>query len=230
MGVEYRHFLIPDNPSFVPSKGVIKKIDDLLQKWSLKAGDPKVYNLSKDSTALVNAPLDDLDFGQGLAVKYPLVEGAFITNIMGGSFYYYDDADINDERYIQELTFVVGLDYRIHPSNEELYLEVKRPPHESNVLIKPYWDHDKILHTHAEAYHSTLSTSPPEVDIDVTNRNRIIGQQNFLGYWRTALIIDCGKDLPKLSDEEFYKIPNRDFINDVENALGCNVIEIGEVY
>jgi hypothetical protein len=31
MGVEYRHYLIPENPSFVPSSGVIKRIDAALK-------------------------------------------------------------------------------------------------------------------------------------------------------------------------------------------------------
>ena len=55
------------------------------------------------------------------------------------------------------------------------------------------------------------------------------GGQNFKGYWRTALIIDCGKDLPKLF-EDLYKIENKEFISDIENALGSTIIEIGEVY
>jgi hypothetical protein len=35
--------------------------------------------------------------------------------------------------------------------------------------------------------------------------------------------------MPKLGDE-LYKIPNRDFVREVEQAMGCEVIEIGEVY
>jgi len=35
--------------------------------------------------------------------------------------------------------------------------------------------------------------------------------------------------LPKLGDE-MYTIPNKEFINDVENALGDKIIEVGEVY
>jgi len=51
---------------------------------------------------------------------------------------------------------------------------------------------------------------------------------HFRGYWRTALVIDCGKDLPEDPDEDF-KIPNKAFISDVEAALGCKVIEIGAI-
>jgi hypothetical protein len=51
----------------------------------------------------------------------------------------------------------------------------------------------------------------------------------FMGYWRTALIIDCGKDLPQVSDEDGFKIPNKAFISDVEEAWGCKVIEVGSI-
>lgn len=34
MVVEYKHFLIPANPSFVPAKDVIIKIDEVLSKWN----------------------------------------------------------------------------------------------------------------------------------------------------------------------------------------------------
>jgi hypothetical protein len=226
MGVEYRHFLIPANPSFIPSKGVIKRIDDLLEKWNLKAGHPKIYNLSKGSDAMIDASLDALDIGQGMGIVYPFIEGSIIGKIMGSS--YYDDIS-DEERYFQSLTLVTGLDYRIHPGGNDLYLAVKKAPVESNVSIKPYWEHDEIIFTHGEAYHSTVTTTPPVVTITATDQNRLIGEQPFKGYWRTAFIFDCGKDLPKLGDE-LFKIPNMDFVKDVEQALGCEVVEIGEVY
>jgi hypothetical protein len=30
-------------------------------------------------------------------------------------------------------------------------------------------------------------------------------------------------------DEGGFKIPNKDFISDVEEALGCKVIQVGEI-
>jgi hypothetical protein len=229
MGVEYKHFLIPTNPSFVPAKDVIKKMDAVLSKWNLKTTNPKVYNLANGNNSIVTEPLDILDFGQGLAIEYAGIEGETASKIMGES--YYKDEVSNDDRYIERLTFIVGLDFKIHPSSEELTMTVKKPPLENSVPIEPYCEYDEFLHygLHSESYNCSISTTPPEVDIWVADKNRIIGGQTFTGYWRTALIIDCGKDLPKLF-EDLYKIENKEFISDIENALGSTVIEIGEVY
>ena len=229
MGVEYKHFLIPTNPSFVPAKDVIKKVDEVLSKWYLKIGTPKIYNLSNGENTIVTESLDSLDFGQGLAIEYAGVEGSTASKIMGDS--YYQDEISDENRYIERFNFIVGLDYKIHPSSEELTVTVKKPPFEGSLPIEPYCEYDEFLHyaLHAESYNCSLSSTPPEVDIWVADKKRIIGGQSFSGYWRTAFIIDCGKDLPKLGDD-LYKIANREFINDFENALGSKIIEIGEVY
>ena len=227
MGVEYKHFLIPADPNFVPERDVIAKIDALLEKWNLKTGIPKVLNLTNGMNTTVLESLDSLDFGQGMAIEYPGVEGDLVMEILGES---YDD--IADElRYIERFTFIVGLDYRIHPSSEELSMTVVKPPYENSLPITPYCESDEVLHygLHAEAYNCSLSATAPEVDIWVADKDRIIGSQNFLGYWRTTFIIDCGKDLPKIGEESFI-IENKEFLNDFEKALGSSIIEIGEIY
>ncbi len=229
MGVEYKHFLIPANPTFVPPQDAIKRVDEVLVRWNLKTGNPKVYDLTNGENTTVTISLDALDIGQGLAIEYPGIEGSQAANIMGGSYYQNEVSD--EDRYIERLTFIIGLDYKIHPSSEELTLTVKKPPLEGSTPIAPYCDYDEFLHygLHAESYNCSLSSTPPEVEIWVADEKRIIGGQSFAGYWRTALVIDCGKDLPKLSDD-LYTLVSREFINDFEHALGSKVVEIGEVY
>jgi hypothetical protein len=228
MGVEYRHYLIPETPSFVPSSGVIKRIDALLEKWKLKGGDPVIYNLTQEGLSVVKAPVRSLIFGQVLGVRYlpPEDVGPVVANILGPSWRLINVPD--SDRYLYSLTFVAGLDYRIHPSGETWNISLKKPPYEGATKLEPYWEYDNKLYTHAEAFHSTLSTTPPEVEVESNYRDQVMVPK-FLGYWRTALVIDCGKDLPEVPDEGGFKIPNKDFIRDVEEALGCKVIEIGEI-
>src|SRR5690606_3953262 len=99
------------------------------------------------------------------------------------------------------------------------------------IPVEPYSKYDEFLHygLYAEAYNCSLSATAPMVEVWFADKKRIIGEQIFSGYWRTAFVIDCGKDLPKLSDN-FYKIANPEFINDFETALGSKIVEIGEVY
>jgi len=181
MGVEYKHFLISNNPSFVPTKDVIKKIDDVLRKWNLKTGIPKVYDLTNGANTIVLDPLDSLVFGQGLAVEYPGVEGIAASKIMGKSYYYDETSD--EDRYIERMTFIVGLDFRIHPSSEELTVTVKTPPSEANIPINPYCEYDQFLHygLHSEAYNSSDSTIPPQVDIWVADQKRILWGTELFG-------------------------------------------------
>lgn len=137
MGVEYRHYLIPENPSFVPTSGVIKRMDAVLEKWKLKAGPPEIYNLNAQSHSVVEAPLHALIFGQGFGIKYPyLSEGNALTKVMGLNY--------NEEplRYIYNMVFVVGLDFRIHSGDQSWDIKIIKPPYEGATPLETYWELD----------------------------------------------------------------------------------------
>src|ERR1044072_457588 len=149
MGVEYRHYLIPDNPSFAPTSGVIKRMDAVLEKWKLKAGAPEIYNLNAQSQLLVAAPLHALIFGQGFGIKYPyLKDGNALTKVMG------PDHFGDNLRYFYNLVFVVGLDYRLHSGDQSWEIKVIKPPYEGATQLETYLHYDELF-THMEAYHST---------------------------------------------------------------------------
>ena len=228
MGVEYKHFIIPTDPTFVPKNDAIIKIDNLLEKWNLKTGTPKVYNLTNGENALVEQPINSIEFENGIAIEYPEIIGKIVKEIIGSSYYKEEISD--DDRYIQNINFIVGSDYRIHPSNDELDVFLLKPPHDESGPIEPYCEYDDLLYgLHAEAYNCSNSCIAPKVDVSSRFKNRVIGEQPFQGFWRTALIIDCGKDLPNLG-ENLFKLANNQFISDIEEALGTSVIQIGEVY
>ena len=228
MGVEYKHFLIPADPTYVPQNEIFIKIDALLSKWNLKSDNPVVYNLTDGKNGIIYQELEAIQIGHGIAVEYPEVEGKQVSELAGPG--YYKNAS-DDERYIQNITLIAGTDYRIHAGNEEVYIEIKKPPYENAKPVKPYCDFDEVLHygLHAEAYSCSVNSIPPEVSVSVNDKNRIIGDQNFLGYWRAALVLDFGKDLPALGDK-LYKLGNSNFLNELELAFGTSLIQIGEVY
>jgi hypothetical protein len=230
MGVEYKHFIIPSNPSFVPEKNIIKKIDEVLIKWNLKTAVPKIYNLTNGINTEILEPLENIEFGQGICIEYPGIDGNIVRNIFGVSCY--GDEVSDENRYIHNFNFIVGLDFRIHPDSQELNMTVTTPPTDGVNFLEPYCEYDEFLHygLHSQCYKSTLDTNPPQVEIWAADEKRLIGGQNFLGYWRTAFIIDFGKDLPYLSNNEIYLTENKDFMKDLEDAFGISLIEIGEVY
>lgn len=220
MGVEYRHYLIPEKASFVPTSGVIKRMDAVLDKWKLKSGTPEIYNLTANNQSVVEAPLHTLIFGQGFGIQYPWIED---PSVIAPCHY---RGDPNNDGHISSLIFVVGLDYRIHSSDDYFKVSVLKPPYEGDTPLKPYWEQDPLLFTHEEAYHSTIATTAPEVEAIPYFFNRVV-EPNFKGYWRTALVFDFGRSIPEMPEEGRYKIPNNEFIKDVEEALGCQVIETG---
>jgi hypothetical protein len=228
MGVEYKHFLIPSDPGFIPQNEIFVKFDALLSKWNLKADNPVVYNLTEGKNEQIVQVLNTIEIGHGIAVKYPGVEGKQVSEIVGPG--YYGEDTLDEERYFQEITLITGTDYRIHPSNEELYIAIKKPPVENGKQVTPYCDNDELFFgLHAEAYSCSLNAIPPEVRMPVDVHNSTIGGPNFFGYWRTALAFDFGKDLPALFDKS-YKLKNSNFLKELEQAIGISLIEIGEVY
>ena len=128
MGVEYKHFIIPADPTFVPSKDVIIKIDNLLQKWKLKTNEPQIYDLTNGENVLIELPLNTIEFDHGIGMEYSHIGGEPVRTVMGISHYKEEISD--KDRYIERINFIVGTDYRIHPSNEELFMTVSTPPYE----------------------------------------------------------------------------------------------------
>src|SRR5262245_25317442 len=143
MGVEYKHFLIPADPAFVPQNDILVKLDALLSKWNLRTDNPAVYNLTNGTNAQIEQELNTVEIGHGIAVKYPGVEGKQVREIAGPS-YYGEDA-VDEERYIQNITLIAGTDYRIHPGNEELSITIKKPPVENGKKVTPYCDYDELF-------------------------------------------------------------------------------------
>ena len=227
MGVEYKQFLIPSDPAFIPQNEILIKIDTLLSKWNLKTGNPKAFNLTNGENTSIHQDLNSIQFGHGVAVEYPGIEGRQVRDIVGPS--YFKDEVSDEERYIEKIILIVGTDYRIHPSGDEVYIKVKKPPKEDAKPIKHYSKSDELYGLHAEAYSCLINATPPEVLISVEDKERVIGDQKFWGYWRTALVLDFGKDLPALGDK-LFKLENEKFFSELEQALESPLIQIGEVY
>ena len=143
MGVEYKHFLIPSDPGFVPQDEIFVKIDALLSKWNLKSDNPAVYNLTNGKNETIYQELNAIQIGHGIAVEYPGVEGKQVREIVGQSYY---EGDVSDEeRYIERITLIAGTDYRIHPVNEDVNIIIKKPPIENAKPVKPYCDVDEFF-------------------------------------------------------------------------------------
>jgi hypothetical protein len=227
MGVEYKQFLIPADPTFIPQNNILIKIDALLSKWNLKTGNPKLFDLANGEKKPIHQDLGSIQFGHGVTVEYPGIEGELVREIVGPSYY---DTVSDEDRYVEKIILIVGTDYRIHSSSSEVYVEVIKPPIEDGKPVEPYGESDRYILFYAEAYNCSINATPPEVHISVEEKEKVIGEQNFLGFWRTALILDFGKDLPALSDKYLFKLENEKFLSELEQAFESPLMHIGEIY
>ncbi len=200
----------------------------MLERWKLKSGDPKIYDLTNGVNKQIIEPLTSISFNQGIALKYPHIESSAIETVFGESCF--GDEVNPEERYIQNIFLIAGKDYRIHPFNEMIDVTIVEPPANGSNQLIPYCDIDNSFHNlHAEAYDSTKETIAPKTKVTFYNKNNFRQPGNFYGFWRAALIFDFGKDLPKLEDD-FYSIANRAFVEDIEKSFGAGLVEIGQIY
>jgi hypothetical protein len=226
MGVEYRHFLVVGDPGWLPKADTASRVDDVLRKWSLVTKEPDIYDLAGGGKQRLNQPISILIPGPGYALTYPMVKGRKVSAVVGPCFY----PEIGEEeRYIQGIALVVGNDFRIHWSWEGTCFTVLQPPTNSGVPVDPY-SGEQHLYLYAEAYPTGPQTTPPKVEVDVYNKDRHhIGWDHYNGFWRSALVLDCGKDLPSFIEGKFFLLC-KEFVQAVSDAFRSPVLEVGEIY
>ncbi len=225
MGVEYRHFLVAAEPTWLPQADTLPKVDALLRRWALVTNEPQIYDLTGGRKNPV-ASFPSTGPGPGIAVVYPMVQGPVVPTLFGPSYYKEDVAP--DDRYIQGLTVVVGADYRVHWSSEGICFTVVEPPREAGRDVEPYHA-DQHLYLYSESYPATPGTTPPTVKVEVDPR----AHGNVA--WKTTQ--GCGAALSFSPAARIYR-PHRGascsrvqlFVADVCQALGSRLLEVGEIY
>ena len=131
--------------------------------------------------------------GAGVGFVYEDVQGPAIARIAGPSAY---DAP-DDDRYAMRVVLVVGDDYRIQSSSESIYFEPVMPPENDGEPIEPNQEEEPFEMAYAASFSSADATSPPLVKAQVADSAKEnIAWQDYQGFWRGAVVIDFGKDLP----------------------------------
>jgi hypothetical protein len=227
MGVEYCHYLVTAEPDWLPQPDTLNRILEVLRSWDLLVDEPEVFDLTGGHTRAIPA-IPATPPGPGIAVVYPGVEGAAAAALVGPS--YYDSID-EEQRYIQRISVVVGSDYRIQSSSEGLFFSVVQPPLEGGREIEPYpEDWESNLHLFWKAYPATQSTTPPrvEIEIDSDSARKNIAFHDYPGFWRGAVVLDCGKDIPAFADGR-HLLFCREFVAEIGMAMRARLCEIGEI-
>ncbi len=221
MGVEYRHFLVAGDSARLPQSDTLTRVDAVLRKWGLVAGEPGAYDLSGGKQVALQA-VPNGSPGPGVLVQYPTVEGEPVSAVLGPSAY---EEVGPSERYLERISVVVGSDFRVHWSSESVCFSVAEPAYESGRAVEPYSE-DAGTYLYAEAYPAGPATTPPDVFIERESDDDVTWQ-DYSGVWRGAVVLDCGKDLPGFA-ERADTLPCREFVAELEEALRSPLYEVGE--
>lgn len=224
MGVEYAHYLLVRDPGWLGDIEVARRVHAVLERWQLFGGEPELFELvGGRRRKLRNRLLAIKHPPTNLLVRYPHVDGGLaVADVMGPSRY---DTVEDDSRYFQRISIVVGTDFRIGPDSESLYIEVARPPTHDGDDVAPYpegsclWEFD-------DSYPADGSTLAPVTRIEA--RGKL--PPGFTGVWRAGVVLDCGKDLPRIDSHGFGVRVNEQFRVDLEAAFGTKLVEVGRVY
>ena len=223
MAVEYRHFIVVNDPDWLPQSDTLLRVDEVLRKWSLVAGKPSVFDLS-DMTKKTDREVPVNEPSAGAALIYHGAAGEEVEQIAGASLFPGVD---QDNRSIQSTSVVVGMDYRIQPSSEMVCFELVEPnPGSLQQMDVPR----PLYKLFVEYIPSTETPHPPVMKIHITpSLAWQVAWEDFPGYWRGGVVLDFGKDIPHFADN-INLLPNRQFVADLSRAFRAKLAEVGHVY
>jgi hypothetical protein len=231
MSVEYRHFLVVNEPNWVPKENTAMKVERVLHQWGLLKDITNAVDLSFGAYKELNQATTSINPGAGVAFAYSRVEGESVERIAGPSFYEKKSSQPTEERCVEKIILVVGNDYRVHQSSPCNYFELISPPllYGSPVLAnneKTKWPFN-LLFDVSFPFH--IEASPPIVRVHIeAYAKHLHSWDNYQGFWRGGLVIDFGKDLPSFIEEK-HALPTRNFITDITTAFQGEIVEVGEV-
>ena len=224
MGVEYAHYLLVRDPGWFGDIEAARRVHAVLEQWQLVGGEPELFALDGGQQRKLKGQLMTLKRPPtNLLVRYPTVEGGpTVAEVIGPSYY----SDVGDEwRYFQRISTVVGTDFRIGPESESLYIEVVHPPTRDGDGVDPYPESLDLRGIY-QSYPADRSTFIPVTRIEA--RGDL--PAGFTGVWRAGVVLDCGKDLPRMDPYGFGVRVNERFRTDLEAAFGTLLVEVGQVY
>ncbi|NRR34109.1 hypothetical protein HSX11_28425 [Oxalobacteraceae bacterium] len=226
MGVEYRHFLVVDDAQWRPQSDTAARVEAVLRDWSLIGEVEHIEDLSAPQKRHTGSSNSAASPGPGVAIVYSGGAGAAVETVAGPSLY----ADITAaDRYIKRATLVIGDDYRVQWCADGIYFELVTPPMANGAPIEA--DDVELYDTLFTAtYPSAEASSPPVVIAHIEeNTKPCVAWNSCLGFWRGALVLDFGKDLPAIG-EKVRALPAREFVAAISAALRGPLVEIGEFY
>lgn len=233
MGVEYLHAIVVRDVNYTKIQPTARNVHAVLKRWGLTNGVPNRFNLKNCKRLWLSEGVDD-EFPAtvtNVVIEYTFPGDATgVELIFGPSFYPKISAD---ERYLQRIQIVAGLDFKTSRGDDRYFVEISHPAMENGLPVKP---DNKLANAYElsfgidEVIPASASTTPPVAHVKVARPIYAdCFDPTFSGVWRAGILFECGKDLPAFIDHDF-RLPNRLFVKEIEAAFGSEVCEYGIVY
>ena len=213
MGIEYEHYFIPEDPTHQCTVQQILDLIDYLKSEGLSNQHPDIRKVEDAMFNETSSVSEKEDLIISLADS---VHSKDIPRIFGPSRY----EDIGDEwRYIDNLYIHNGPSYNVHSWHESpLHVDTK----ESKTIWVETNSSDNLF-----AYQEFLLPGAELSKIKIEG-SLLEHQANFKGYWRFAMCVDFGKDIPVFATNQLCT--NAKFCAKLDAIVGCTLIQIGSYY
>ncbi|MDR3404267.1 MAG: hypothetical protein P4L99_17345 [Chthoniobacter sp.] len=227
MGVEYRHYLVVNDPDWRPEPDTAARVEKVLRSWALATRLARAVDLTGGGSRELPAASTSTLPGPGVAFVYEDIQGSAIARVAGPSLH--DGVD-DDERYLMKILLIVGHDYRVQWSSESLFFELLSPPTAGGASIEPNDDEGPFEIAYSASFPAEQATSPPVVRAQVEEHARHhVAWDDYQGFWRSAVVLDFGKDLPAFIEGR-HALPEMQFVAALGEAFRGPLVEVGEFY
>lgn len=226
MGVEFRHYLVVNDALWRPQADTATRVGQVMRDWSLGDRPRDVIDLQSGESlgfipSVVSKP------GRGIAIVYDWVHGAAAANLAGAS--YYGDCPAED-RYIREITLIIGDDYRVQMlADDSIYFEEMEPPIDSKGhRLEPIEEEHIGLSFYSESFLGTDIVSPPVLRACINGfAEKNVSWTQCNGFWRGALVVDFHKDIPAFA-RDLHLLPSAQFVRELSDAFRGPLVQMGE--
>lgn len=227
MGVEYTHFFIVKDPKWVGTFEHARRVHAVLEGRGLVAGPPAIYDLSEGNIREIGKGIDaSIPIPANFHICYPEVQGVpGIAEVIGPNW----GGAPDEEQYLERISFIAGTDFRVHPSDERIYVNADGDPSWQDRLSEGR-DQLRIRFLHSSMFEgiffAAADADPPEAEVQA----EVELPDGFAGVWRAALVFECNKNVPEFAAEERGGVPCDEFVRELEEALGTEVVQVGLVH
>ena len=204
MGIDYEHYIIPEDPDLEFSENQIAAIIQVLEShdiWRHDAGTVFVSNDGKESQERTSNGW----------IWHDGVDGVAVGKLFGESVY----GGKPEDMYLGGVAIVFGDAKKIHFSGSE-EIEIWTTNTDLIEVDLPF----------SQPFYEMTYDDIDETDMNINvNNTEIKNYTWFKGWWKSAIIIDFHKSVPAWGSSA--KMPNSDLLIDLKSATGIEFREIG---